>query len=197
MCTWKKVFLADLRLPTWAVGKTALIMLGFVLCALCFAPTLWTFWWHLCNGTTIVYKGRTIPVPIEWVAATEARGIRLTKWHRTVLSKQSFQGWISFNQIPHSRGESQDEVAKSWEALYWAGQTETDDVVTGPLKFGSDAGQILCMESYSKRYPDRASTSCLIFGANLDANFSGERKDVDTFFQIIHGMRQQTSSRTL
>jgi hypothetical protein len=188
MGIWKKSLLADLRLPKWAVGKAALITFGFVVCALYFAPVVRTFWWHLHNGTSIVLKGQTIPVPLEWVADAGAQGIRLTKWHRTVLYDQPFQSWISFNLSPYPYNEGRDEVIKSWEALYWAGQSETDNVVSGPLKIGSKAGDVLCMESYSKKHPKLAAADCLIFDANLDASFSGEEKDVDTFLQIIQGI---------
>jgi len=45
------------------------------------------------------------------------------------------------------------------------------------------------MESYSKKYPERASAACLIFDINLDASFSGERRDVHTFLRIIRGIK--------
>ena len=188
MGVWKDVFLADLRLPSPAIRKAILTALVFVACLMFFAPTVLTFWWHLRNGNSIVYKGRTVWVPLEWVAKVDPQGTLLEKLSRTVLSKQPLNGLISFHPSPYLGG-GRDEAARTWEAHYWAGAAETDDIVSGPMDFGSSAGEVVCMESRSKRYPERASADCLMLDIKLDASFGGEGRDVDVFLQIIHQMK--------
>ena len=185
----KKIIFTDLRLPTWTTGKAVVSALVFVVCLICFAPTLRTLWWHLRNGDSIAYKGRTIPIPLEWIAIIEPQGTQITKWHRTVLSHQPLSGFITFHSASYPNGEGHDEIARSWEAHYWAGQAETDDVVSGPFKISSPAGEVLCMEAYSKKYPEHASAACLMSDINLNASFGGERKDIDVFLQLIREMK--------
>jgi hypothetical protein len=176
------------RLPASLAGKVALLTLGLIVLLLLFSPGAMTIVWHLRDGHSVTYRGRTIPVPIGWVAKVEPQGAQLTRRPWTLLSKRSLVGWISFNPSHFDQTKGRDDLTKSWEALYWTGLAQTDNVVSGPLKVGSGANGATCFISSSKRNSDLASADCLMFEPAMGAHFSGDKSDIEIFFQIVRAM---------
>jgi hypothetical protein len=180
--------LSELPRPKREITRAVMILLGFTLVLMVFGPAVWTLFWHVRHGSSIVYKGQTIRIPLEWTANTGGTDMQFTKCARTVFSEPVIVGWIFFSPSLFPANMSHDEVAKSWEAHYWNGAAVTDDIVSGPLNVGSGANKTLCMESFPKRIPESASANCFIFQSSLQVTFSGERKDLDTFLKIVHEM---------
>lgn len=166
-----------------------MILLGFLLGLLFFGPVVWTLFWHVRHGSSVVYKRQAIWVPLEWTAKSDGSNIQFAKSARTVFSEPVIVSWIFFSPSGFPTNMSSDEVAKSWEANYWNGTALTDDIVSGPLNVGSGANKTLCMQSFPKRIPGSASASCFIFQSNLQVTFSGERRDLDTFLKIVHEIK--------
>jgi hypothetical protein len=185
MGRWKKVRFGDMRLPPWAAGRFVLITIIFLCCLIYFSPTVGTYWWHLHHGNVIEFKGHYLRVPLEWVAQVEPQNVQLVKWHGTILSGHPIDGSISFHSSIYLRGPRQDEIEGSWEAHFWAGQTNTDNVVSGPFKIPSNAGQVMCMESLGMKSLDNASADCLILESQIDASFAGEKRDLNILFWMI------------
>lgn len=170
-------------------AKSALFVLGFTILLAYFYPVVLTLSWHLRNGSFVVYKGRNIPVPLRWTAKVEPEDVLLMKLGWTVFAKPPFHNWIFFDPSPFQSSGSRDEAVKSWEAHYWTAEARTDDIVSGPFTIRSATNDAQCMKSVSKGNPESTSADCLIFQPILSANFGGERKDFDTFLQILSEMK--------
>lgn len=170
-------------------AKSALFVLGITMLLTYFYPVVLTLSWHLRNGSSVVYKGRYIRVPLRWTAKVEPQGTLLMKLGWNVFARPPFRSWIYFDPSPFQTSPSRDEAVKSWEALYWTRAAGTDDIVSGPLTVRSVGNEVLCMKSMSKRDPELTSADCLIFQPILSANFGGEMKDFETFLQILREMK--------
>jgi len=109
----------------------------------------------------------------------------LTKWPYTVFFAKASVGNILFTPLPYHANAPRDEISKSWQAFYW---TYHNGIISGPLEIGSGEKEALCMKLSVKGVPEQVSADCIMFQPRLAASFSGEKKDVDTFLQIIRDM---------
>jgi hypothetical protein len=177
-----------LRAATRFAAKSVPFVLGFIVLLVFFAPAVLTLSWHLRNGSFVVYKGRSIKVPLRWTAKVEPQGTLLMKFRWTVFARPPFLSWIFFDPSPYQTSTNPDAAITSWEAFYWTSAAKTDGTVSGPLVIRS-ANETICMKTVSKGNPDVASAECLIFQPILSAHFGGESKDLGTFFQILGGIK--------
>jgi hypothetical protein len=166
-------------------SRLAMIFLVFVVLLLGFYPMAITLSWHLRNGRSVFYKGRTIPVPLRWTAKAEPQGTILMKLQWNVFARPTIDAWILFDPSPYQFIGRPDDAVKSWEALFWTGQASTNNVVSGPLSIRSGQSETLCMKSISYGNPHVASADCLILQPYLGAHFSGTEADLDTFLKIL------------
>lgn len=186
LSAWMKSVPFNWSFPTSAAGRSVLLALIFLVLCLCFAPILWTLWWHLSRDHSVNYRGVRISVPLRWTAKVEPQGTTLTKLPYTLpfFGKASV-GFISIGRLPYPVNEPRDEISKTWQALDW---NYHNGIITGPFEVGSGEKEALCMKLSIKSAPEHVGADCIIFHAKLTANFGGQTHDLDTFFQIIRDM---------
>ena len=127
-------------------------------------------------------------VPFTWIAETDdAMNIQMNKLPLTVLPGFKLSGMISIGQNFSPPAEKTEEIYSSWEAIYW-NLADAGAVVSGPVRTGSGADEIFCMESSYPKTPKLASASCLILHAKWKVDFRGDRNDLKSFFEIIRRM---------
>lgn len=160
----------------------------FVLLAvlfLIFAPAVLTLGWHSLHGETIQTRGKTIHVPMAWIAErTDSLDVMMTKLPKTVFGGDRFYGWITVGRSVLSPCKKEAECNESWKAEYW-NISGDNAVVSGPLRMGPGGRQAFCMESFYPAAPTQVSLSCLILHGTWRADFRGDKKDLETFVQII------------
>jgi hypothetical protein len=183
--SFKRLMQSEVPTPGRKVSMAILILLGLSCIFTFFGPVVMTLFWHMRSGFSVVYRGRTIQVPLEWIASAEPLRLELSKWKRTPFSKPPILDFADFEPLREAATTRRNDLANSWEAHYWNGGAGTGDIISGPFNIGSGADEILCMESVSKEYPNRASASCIVFQFHMKATYSGERRDLETFFQIV------------
>jgi hypothetical protein len=175
------------RLPPRVVQVSqVVIILAIVLLPI--SPAIGTLGWHLLHGNSIETRGKKVFVPLTWIAETDnAMNVQMMKLPLTVLRGARFDGMISVGQNFSPLREQQEEIYKSWEALYW---NFADDgaLVTGPVRMGSGIHETICMESSYPKAPNLASASCLILQGEWRVDFRGDRNDLKVFYEIIRKM---------
>jgi hypothetical protein len=88
--------------------------------------------------------------------------------------------------MPGHTTNSPEEVYKSFESLYWTRLVKNGEVVSGPIRIGTSEGEAVCMKNaLSPRNRAKAVASCLMFRATWTAEFVGDEKELDNFFQVI------------
>jgi hypothetical protein len=133
----------------------------------------------------IVSRGKPIVVPIRWIARTnDTLGVSMTKLPLTVLSRAPVDGTISLGRSAQLANQKSDERYISFENLYW-NLAGSNAIVSGPIRIGTGSHEIFCMESTYPAGNHYAEARCLILQGEWDADFTGDKKDLGTFFEII------------
>ncbi len=124
-------------------------------------------------------------VPIAWIAETDGgRDVSLMKLPLSLLHGLRFDGLILVSQNLLPPDKKTEEVYRSFETGYWT-FADSGALVTGPVRTGSGAREIVCMQSSRFNMPNPISVSCLILQGNWQAHFDGDKKDLESFFGII------------
>jgi hypothetical protein len=161
----------------------------FSLACLVFSPGLVTVGWHVLHGKTIQSRGKTIPVPLAWIAhPTDGLDVSMTRLPVSVFRDPGFMGMITVGRAPFPGSLNKKQIYASWEAAYW-NLAVANAVVSGPTFSGSDGQEIMCMQSAYPAQPSRVSASCLFLQGTWIGDFWGDKQDLDTFVGIIRKIR--------
>jgi hypothetical protein len=174
-------------LPATA-GRVLLVIVILAAVFLFILPVIMTLGWHLFHGNTIETRGMKLFVPLAWIAETDgARDVSMTKLPPSLLHGLRFDGLIFVSQSLLPPDKETEEVYRSFETGYWT-FAGTDTVVTGPVRIGSGASEMFCMQSTNLKAPNLVSASCLVLKGKWQAQFDGQKNDLETFFQIIRNI---------
>jgi hypothetical protein len=171
-----------------APPKVALVVkiVGLVVVGLLIiSPALVALGWHLLNGNSIQARGKTVYVPLRWIADTgDTMNVQMQKLPLTILGGARFDGMISVGKSALSPNQNTEDFYKSSETLYWnlAGRNV---IVSGPIRTGTGSHETFCMESTYPGTSDQVAARCLILQGKWDADFMGDKKDLGTFLEII------------
>jgi hypothetical protein len=160
-------------------------MAALMLLLLFFSPGIATVGWHLLHGSTIQTGGRAVYVPLGWIAHTTASlGVGMEKLPITLSRGAKFEGIISVDRQHYPTDQNKEEIYRSWETVFWR-VVDDGAVVSAPLRDGSGDTEMYCMEASYPKYPSQVTVSCLFQNASWSADFRGQKRDLDTFFEII------------
>jgi hypothetical protein len=167
------------------IARILTVLMMVPIAGLVAAPGLTTLYWHLLHGNTVESRGKNIFVPLRWIAKTnDTMGISMTKFSLTVLPKTPIDGMIIVGQFSLPSNQEKEEHYKSFENLYW-NLAIPNAIVSGPIRTGTGASETFCMESTYPGLSNHTDARCLILQGKWDADFSGDKKDLGTFFEII------------
>lgn len=170
------------------VKKRVFLITLLILLLLCLiSPALYSLTWHLRHGNRIVFNEKEVQVPRGWVARREARSLAFIKYPVLVFGLRDATS--GFTLWPGLNNASQDpeDLYKSWISVNWSMWNGSDTVVKGPFTFGSRGKEIDCMTSFSNTGSD-GMASCLLFQRTWLAQFTGNKKDVESFFEVVRGL---------
>jgi hypothetical protein len=174
---------------TWLNLHRRKVTIGiFLMLLLFFAPTLVSVYWHIRCGNTVIYRGKKISVPTRWVVqGNQPQGLELYRMPITILglrpppSSSSFSGLMP-PKIPI------EEAYKSFQSVFWT-YMANGGAVTGPIRFGEQENEAICMISKPKDPRGYSMVQCELFRGSWDAMFLGKEKDIDSFLQIVREAR--------
>jgi len=163
-----------------------LTVVGLVLIlSLVVTPAYATLYWHLWHGTTIACRGENIFVPLRWIANTNDNlDVSITKLPFTVFAKSPVDGMIVVGRFYSPLNKEKEEHYKSFEKLYW-NLAVANATISGPIRTGTGDHETFCMESTYSGVSDHVDARCLIHQGQWDADFFGDKRDLETFFEII------------
>jgi hypothetical protein len=180
---------------------------GRLVCGFCiffcvagfFSPAIWTLAWHVKHGNHIQFGDTNIHVPFRWVVAriqtdgVADNGVELAKWPSNLLSADLSHGRPDGSimlgpRFSFSSMATPDERLKYWQGVYSKIHSERGDIVTGPLRLNSSLQSVACMETVNNAMPSKAVASCLFPETAWAADFGGNPKDVNTFYDVIRNV---------
>ena len=163
--------------------------------ALAFALGIYYPWfvrrvWHLRYPNGVHYAGRDILVPPEWTADENGLTVRLTKYPATLFDKMP-QGQILLTPSAHENLVAVEQDGdRRWEAQYRKQREAQRTVIQGPVKYSSEGKDSVFMESVSEKNPAMISAECRLYEGEWRMEFTGDRKDLDLFFENFHHMNR-------
>lgn len=144
--------------------------------------------WHAIHGNSIQMRGKKVSVPFGWIADIGADlGVHMMRLPLTAFQIRSEESSMFMSQASWSRGESKEEFYESWEKVYW-NLSVNQAIVSGPVRSGSGTSETICMRSSYLREPNRASAVCLLLQGKWEAQFWGDKSDLETFFTVVRGV---------
>jgi hypothetical protein len=188
---------ATLFFLTRGHAKARRLAIGVVistLVALLFAPGICTALWHVRHGNHIAFKGKIIHVPTRWIVMEDvfngpaAKELEFVKPPLLIFSRR--QGSISIIPPMISGGASGEDRSKTWQSLYWTYLSGTRDTVSGPIQIEQGSQHATCMLSVNNAAPNQTSAACLFLGDNWIAEFFGDSKDLETFFDVVKSVKK-------
>lgn len=176
----------------WPHERKKRIILGLwcvFLALMVFGPPILTLAWHVRNGRHVSFEGKKISVPLSWTADVTSegisKGVRLTRLPSNILLPER-EGLISLHPLDDPKVESQEQELKTWSEVYFLGHSRSLGRVSGPTRIGPADKGIFCIQEFSG---NNAAASCLLSGPKWNADFFGTKKDLESFFAIIQGIR--------
>jgi hypothetical protein len=149
------------------------------------SPGLFMLTWHLRHGDTIKTRGKSVYVPLGWIAEIgDDNGAVLTKVPVIIPVKgMAFDtGFVERSTFPS--GQNIDELDKSSETIFWNLHSDHGEVISGPIKMGSGSQEIVCVEGTDPK-SDYSTADCLLLEGTWRASFMGNKKDLGEFLSII------------
>jgi hypothetical protein len=176
--------------------RVFLITLPILLSLFLVSPALYALIWHLQHGNKIVFRGTEMQVPRGWVASPwEARNVNFIKFPVLVFGLRDSTSAFSLGQVPANASHDPEELYKSWVSVNWTLWNGSNGVVKGPSPFGTGEKEIVCMTSFPNAAIGRGMASCLLFQRTWMAQFTGNQKDVETFFEVVRGASTSTAEK--
>ncbi len=159
----------------------------FLILLLLFAPTLVSVYWHVRYGNAVVYRGKKIPILARWVVyENQPQGLELHRMPVTIIHLKLFPTSSSFSQdVPPKIPV--EEAYQSFQSAFWTYMA--NGVVSGPIRFGKQEDESICMISKPKDPKSYSLVQCELFQGSWNAMFLGEEKDIDSFLQIVRETR--------
>jgi hypothetical protein len=160
-----------------------------ILLSLCLvSPALYALTWHLQHGNRIGFGGTELRVPRGWVATPrEGRSLTFIKFPVLVFGLRHSTSGFTLGPDPANASRDPEELFKSWVSFNWSMWNGSDGVVKGPFSFGTGQKEIVCMTSFPNTTSGRGMASCLLFQRTWLAQFTGDKKDVESFFDVVRG----------
>jgi hypothetical protein len=158
-----------------------------------FSPSLWMIAWHIWHGNHVVFEGRKFRVPFGWVATAKVNqgavedGLDIDKWPSNLVSEELGRAthemiWVRpYEEL--GKTETVDQRLQAW--LKVSRLLHPDSASQIPMYLKSASQDATCVQSvpYTRIIP--ASASCLFLESGWTAEFIGEKKDLEAFFDIV------------
>lgn len=166
------------------------LCVGLLLVAEIFSPTLFTFVWHLRHGNTIKSRGESIFVPPRWTAQLDdANDAELTRYPLAALqiAKMETPDTIFVEKVLPPPAPAKADQYKMFEEVFW--NLHPGEVVSGPLKVGSQPQTAVCMRATTARAAEFSEESCMLLGGRWHADFMGHSSGLKDFSTVIQRLR--------
>jgi hypothetical protein len=152
-----------------------------------YSPFLATLWWHVSNGNMVQYGTKRISVPLRWMpmdsSLPSTSNFNLVKLPLTVLLENEPHAYVNTYQFIGRKTDGQSNLA-AWELAFRIANENTGNV-TGPQKPEGLPPDIYCMKMSPRAHPQKLVISCLLPGGMQAADFMGDSRDLNIFFNII------------
>jgi len=153
-----------------------------------FAPTLVSVFWHIRYGNAVIYRGKKIPVPARWVVyENQPQGLELYRMPVTSLSLKLLPTSSSFSRAAPPKIPL-EESYQTFQSAFWT-YMANGGVVSGPIRFGEQRDESICMISKTKDRRSYSIVQCELFQGSWYAMFLGEERDIDSFLHIVQEAR--------
>jgi len=153
-----------------------------------FSPALFCLISHSVHGNRILFLGTDVRVPLGWLATSvEARHLTFVKCPVTIFGMHDAPTGFTIGQISAKTSHDPEELYKSWVSMNWSVWNGSNGVVKGPFPLGAGPKEIDCMTTFPNTAKSYGMASCLLFQRTWRAEFTGNKKDFETFSEVIRG----------
>lgn len=185
--SWLTRPLFSIAVPQWA-RRALQTATAIALCGVIVSPGLVMLGWHAIYGNSMQMRGKKVPVPFGWIADIGPDlGVHMMRLPFTAFQIRSGESSMFMSQASWPRGESKEQFYESWEKANW-NLSDNQEIVSGPFRSGTGASETICMQSSYLREPNRTSASCLLLQGKWEAQFWGDKSDLQTFFTVVRGV---------